>query len=167
MYLQYFIQQCFIFRPSDSTVSADAGMGPRTVATSALAVRRSNARSHPCLGYISSTIIKTNIHVSRTIFHWGNVVNNGAMFRSTCKYCMGPVWHTRKDVWMSWDDCVPLIVFNSLWESGKKNSQKPLSAVPLLLMPPLYNDLWWWCWLGNASSIMTCDDDAGLVMLPL
>ncbi len=43
----YCIQHCFICRPSDSTVSEDAG--PRTVATLALADRRSNhsARSHP------------------------------------------------------------------------------------------------------------------------
>ena len=42
----YFIQHCFI---SDSPVSADAGIEPRTVATSALAVRRSShsATSHP------------------------------------------------------------------------------------------------------------------------
>jgi hypothetical protein len=35
--------------PSDSTVSEDAGIEPRTVATSALAVRRSNhsAKSNP------------------------------------------------------------------------------------------------------------------------
>jgi hypothetical protein len=32
----YFIQHCFICRPSDSTVSEDAGIDPRTVATSAL-----------------------------------------------------------------------------------------------------------------------------------
>jgi hypothetical protein len=39
----YFIQHCFICRlPSDSTVSEDAGIEPRTVATSALAVRRSS-----------------------------------------------------------------------------------------------------------------------------
>ncbi len=45
----YCIQHCFICRPSDSTVSEDAGVEPRTVATSALEVRRSNhsARSHP------------------------------------------------------------------------------------------------------------------------
>ncbi len=45
----YCIQHCFICRPSDSTVLEDAGMEPRTVATSALAVRRSNhsARSYP------------------------------------------------------------------------------------------------------------------------
>jgi hypothetical protein len=45
----YCIQHCFICRPSDSNVSEDAGIEPRTVATSALAVRRSNhqARSHP------------------------------------------------------------------------------------------------------------------------
>ncbi len=45
----YFIQHCFICRPSDSTVSEDAGIEPRTVATSALGVRRSShsATSHP------------------------------------------------------------------------------------------------------------------------
>jgi hypothetical protein len=45
----YNIQHCFICRPSDSTVPTDAGIEPRTVATCALAVRRSNhyARSHP------------------------------------------------------------------------------------------------------------------------
>ncbi len=45
----YDIQHCFICRPSDSTVSEDAGIEPRTVATTALTVRRSNqsARSHP------------------------------------------------------------------------------------------------------------------------
>jgi hypothetical protein len=48
----YNIQHCFICRPSDSTVSKDAGIEPSTVATAALAVRRSNnsARSHPQLG---------------------------------------------------------------------------------------------------------------------
>ncbi len=46
---RYNVQHCFICRPSDSTVPTDAGIEPRTVATSALAVRRSNhqARSHP------------------------------------------------------------------------------------------------------------------------
>ncbi len=45
----YDIQQCFICRPSDSTVSEDAGIESRPVATTALAVRRFNhsARSHP------------------------------------------------------------------------------------------------------------------------
>ncbi len=44
-----FIQHCFFSRPSDSTVSEDAGIEPRTVAASTLAVRRSNhsAGSHP------------------------------------------------------------------------------------------------------------------------
>jgi hypothetical protein len=34
----YYIQHCFICRPSDSTVSEDAGTEPRTVATTALTV---------------------------------------------------------------------------------------------------------------------------------
>jgi hypothetical protein len=45
----YDIQHCFNCRPSDSTVSEDAGIEPRTIATSALAVRSStnhSARSH-------------------------------------------------------------------------------------------------------------------------
>jgi len=47
-FFMYDIQHCFICRPSDSTVSEDARIEPRTVATTALAVRRSNhtARSH-------------------------------------------------------------------------------------------------------------------------
>jgi hypothetical protein len=49
---EYVIQHCFICCPSDSTLSADAGIGPRTGATSALIAIRSNhsARSHPLLG---------------------------------------------------------------------------------------------------------------------
>ncbi len=54
----YCNQHCFICRPSDSTVSEDAGIEPRPVATSALAVSRSNhsARSHPQLGKMSSIV---------------------------------------------------------------------------------------------------------------
>jgi hypothetical protein len=40
----YDIQHCFICRPSDSTVSEDAGIEPRTVANTALAV--SKAKPH-------------------------------------------------------------------------------------------------------------------------
>ncbi len=45
----YVIQHCFICRPSDSTVSENAGFEPRTVETLVLTARRSNlsARSHP------------------------------------------------------------------------------------------------------------------------
>ncbi len=45
----YVIQHCVICCPSDSTVSEDAGIEPRTVATLALTARCSNhlAKSHP------------------------------------------------------------------------------------------------------------------------
>jgi hypothetical protein len=45
----YIIKHCFICRPSDSTVSEDAGIEPRNVATLALTARRSDqsAMSHP------------------------------------------------------------------------------------------------------------------------
>ncbi len=48
-FLDFFCTLFNTCRPSDSTVSEDAGVEPRTYATSALAVRRSNhsARSHP------------------------------------------------------------------------------------------------------------------------
>jgi len=42
VYFMYSIQHCFICRPSDSTVLADAGFEPRAVAKLALAARRSN-----------------------------------------------------------------------------------------------------------------------------
>ncbi len=48
----YSSQHCFIFRPLNSTVSEDARIQPRTVATSALAVRRSihkKERKEDCL----------------------------------------------------------------------------------------------------------------------
>jgi hypothetical protein len=41
-FLKYFIHYCFICRPSDSTVSEEAGIEPRTVATMPLAVRSSD-----------------------------------------------------------------------------------------------------------------------------
>jgi hypothetical protein len=41
-FFSYNSQHCFICRPSDSTVLTGAGIEPRTVATGALAVRRSN-----------------------------------------------------------------------------------------------------------------------------
>jgi hypothetical protein len=51
-YVRYLIQHCFICCRSDSTVSEDALIELRTLATLALAVRRSNhsASSHPQLG---------------------------------------------------------------------------------------------------------------------
>ncbi len=51
----YVIQNCFICRPSDFTVSVDAGIEPRTVATLALTARRS---SHLAIAkYLLLTIV--------------------------------------------------------------------------------------------------------------
>jgi hypothetical protein len=51
--ISYCIQHCFFCRSSDSTVSENAGIEHRTIATLAVAVRRSNnsARSY-LLGYL-------------------------------------------------------------------------------------------------------------------
>jgi hypothetical protein len=58
----YDIQHCFICRPTDSTVSEDAGIEPRPVATRALAVRRSNhsARSHPHSTILTEPFLPSN-----------------------------------------------------------------------------------------------------------
>jgi hypothetical protein len=42
LFFSYYIQHFFICRPSDFTVPTDVGIEPRTVATGALTVRRSN-----------------------------------------------------------------------------------------------------------------------------
>ncbi len=60
----YCFQHCFICRPSDSTVSEDTGIEPRTVAPSALAVRRSNN-----IGYISSADTTPN-QILRRHLYW-------------------------------------------------------------------------------------------------
>ncbi len=61
----YFIQHCFICHPSDYTVSEDAGIEPRTVATSTLAVRRSNhsARSHPRLHEVQEQNLPKKVYL--------------------------------------------------------------------------------------------------------
>ncbi len=53
-FFSYYIQHCFICRPSDSTVPTDAGIEPRTVAIGAMAVRRyyHQARSHQLMNII-------------------------------------------------------------------------------------------------------------------
>ncbi len=66
--LMYVIQHCFIFRPSDSTVSEDAGIEPRTVATLVWTARRSNhlARSHPHLARSHPHLARSYPHLARS-----------------------------------------------------------------------------------------------------
>jgi hypothetical protein len=85
----YDIQHCCICRPSNSTVSEDSGIVPRTVATTALAVRRSNhsARSHPQSARSHPHSARSHPHSARShtyfffcqIFFWG-------IFFSFCSY---------------------------------------------------------------------------------
>jgi hypothetical protein len=67
----YDIQHCFICRPSNSTVSEDAGIEPRTVATTTLAVRRSyhSARSHPHLARSHPHFARSHPHLARSHPH--------------------------------------------------------------------------------------------------
>ncbi len=76
-FLQYFIQHCFICRPSNSTVYENAGIEPRTFATSALSVRRSNhsarsrqhsARSHPQKLLFGHIFPNSNMCIAQTFF---------------------------------------------------------------------------------------------------
>ncbi len=65
-FLDFIFLFMYVIRSSDATVSEDAGIEPRTVATLALTATRSNHsfRSHPQLGYISSTTRLDPIHNS-------------------------------------------------------------------------------------------------------
>ncbi len=67
----YDIQYCFIYRPSDSIVSEDAGIDPRIVATTALAVRCSNhsARSHPHSARSHPRSARSHSHSARSHPH--------------------------------------------------------------------------------------------------
>jgi hypothetical protein len=68
-FFMYDIQHCFICRPSDSTVSEDAGIETRTVATTALAVRHSNhsaidiihTRLDHLLGKVGHSLVNSNV----------------------------------------------------------------------------------------------------------
>ncbi len=53
--IKFVIQHWFICRPSDSSVSEDAGIEPMTVATFAMAVRRSNPSPIDLLHFIIFT----------------------------------------------------------------------------------------------------------------
>jgi hypothetical protein len=59
----YIIQHCFIRRPSDSTVSEDAGIEPRTVASLAL------ARSHPHRTAVLAEWFLSNIKLMEDIYN--------------------------------------------------------------------------------------------------
>jgi hypothetical protein len=63
------IQHCVICRPSDSTVSEDAGIEPRTVAATALTVRRSNnsARSHTHSARSHTHSARSHQHSARSL----------------------------------------------------------------------------------------------------
>jgi hypothetical protein len=67
----YVIQHCFICRPSDTSVSEDAGIEPRTVPTLALTARRSNhlARSHPQLARSHPHLARSHPHLARSHPH--------------------------------------------------------------------------------------------------
>ncbi len=81
----YCFQHCFICLPSDSTVSEDAGIEPRTVATSALTVKRS---THTRLDLIHTRLylIHTRldlIHTRLDLIHKlvvGQLPSNASLF---------------------------------------------------------------------------------------
>jgi hypothetical protein len=78
-FFKYDIQHCPICRPSDSTVWKDAGIEPRTVATTALAVRRSNhsARSHPPTRLDLIHIRRDLIHSRLDLIHsWLDLIHS-------------------------------------------------------------------------------------------
>ncbi len=71
IFFPYYIQHCFICRPSDSTEPTDAGIEPRTVATGALTVRRFNhkARSNPLNARSQPHKARSHTHKARSHPH--------------------------------------------------------------------------------------------------
>ncbi len=67
-FFMYVIQHCFICRPSESTVSEDAGIKPRSVATLALTARRCNhsARTHSHSARSHSHSARSHPHSARS-----------------------------------------------------------------------------------------------------
>ena len=86
----YDIQHCFICRPTDSTVSEDAEIEPRTVVTSALAVRRSShsATSHPQVKLLPLLSISGDLYYNvRHLHRW----SLGANMREGKTACTVPL----------------------------------------------------------------------------
>jgi hypothetical protein len=69
---------CFICRPSDSTVSEDAGIEPMTFSTSALAVRRSSYSAHLNTWL---HLIHTRLHLIHTFLLFSSAKWFGTEFR--------------------------------------------------------------------------------------
>ncbi len=92
----YDIQHCFVCCLSDSTVSEDAGIEHRTVATTALAVRRSNhsARSHPRT--VNSFDKTSNFSISLVFCPWWQLASNRETRGDTLKFwtCLKPAANT-------------------------------------------------------------------------
>jgi hypothetical protein len=103
----FFIQRYFICCPSDSTVSEDSGFDPRTVATLALAVRRSNhsakssdlipnsARSHTpvaeiytCKKQLSNITVNSWKCLREEYSNWKTTTKAHNSIRSTSLVCV-------------------------------------------------------------------------------
>jgi hypothetical protein len=83
--------------PSDSTVPEDAGIEPRTVATTALAVRRSNhsARSHPLSARSHPHSARSHPHSARSHPLW--MRSSRVWIRHTVYRYQIPRYRTYKD----------------------------------------------------------------------
>ncbi len=66
LYVPVLVQYCFIWRPSDSTVSEDVGIEPRIVATSALTVRRSSYSATSQKSW-SESVMNNPDHISESL----------------------------------------------------------------------------------------------------
>jgi hypothetical protein len=98
------IQHCVICHPSDSIVSEDAGTESRTVATTALAVRRSihSARSHPHSARCHPHSARSHPHTARShrlaILSW-EILRNLVNFLRVVRRGITPI----KSIKRKWD----------------------------------------------------------------
>ena len=63
----YFIQPCFVCRPSDSTVSEDADIEPRTIATSAFMILSDSLTTQLDLIHTKNKAVKYHINVYEAV----------------------------------------------------------------------------------------------------
>ncbi len=123
-FFMYCIHYCFICRPSDSTVSEDAGIEPRTVVTTALTVRSSNHSAHSGIAVAWSGSLSGHIvqgHIVHGTYHARDALSNGL---GSGTHRSGTHCHGIQKLWMGRE-----------WVAGNiTQDQQPLSRVCLTLL---------------------------------
>jgi hypothetical protein len=129
------IQHCFICRPSDSTVSENAGIEPWTVATMALTARRSTIRLYTTLLLLLSVriiydlkqILKLNVP-NIDMAHYLKSKQKTHMYLNSCYFAH--ILHARFYQVCTVFCCIPYTSFKALLLTFPTWVQKPFLKGP-------------------------------------